>query len=368
MHHRAAGALLVLLAALAAGAQAPEVNLSLFRPASGGDGTLGVEGARPLGEGSNPIELQLLLDGALNPVRPPPPRIDRRLGGWISMQGRVDSRFSLSVQIPVTLREDGNLGPPSGTLPGAGLGDVRVGVRGALLATPDVALAAQAAVELATSQQQALTGDGRLVVEALLSGSRRLSDRMELLGNALVRFRPPRDLGTARLGNEIGLRGAGKSTLGSMLAKDMKNRFVELDGEIEKDTGMPLGEIFSLYGQSGFRAIEKRTLERVLKENERAVISVGGGVVSEKETFDYLLSNCYAVWIKAQPEEHMSRVKAQGDFRAMAGNDQAMEDLRRILESREPLYRKADLCLDTSASSVEESFAKLKAMLQANLQ
>ncbi len=133
MHHRAAGALLVLLAALAAGAQAPEVNLSLFRPASGGDGTLGVEGARPLGEGSNPIELQLLLDGALNPVRPPPPRIDRRLGGWISMQGRVDSRFSLSVQIPVTLREDGDLGPPSGALPGAGVGDVRVGVRTARL-------------------------------------------------------------------------------------------------------------------------------------------------------------------------------------------------------------------------------------------
>jgi XRE family transcriptional regulator, aerobic/anaerobic benzoate catabolism transcriptional regulator len=166
----------------------------------------------------------------------------------------------------------------------------------------------------------------------------------------------------------IGMRGAGKSTLGPMLAKEMKNRFVEVDGEIEKDTGMPLGEIFSLYGQSGFRAIEKRTLERVLKENERAVISVGGGVVSEKETFDYLLSNCYAVWIKAQPEEHMSRVMAQGDFRAMAGNDQAMEDLRRILESREPLYGKADICLDTSASSVEESFAKLKAMLQANLQ
>jgi len=166
----------------------------------------------------------------------------------------------------------------------------------------------------------------------------------------------------------IGLRGAGKSTLGSMLAKDMKNRFVELDGEIEKDTGMPLGEIFSLYGQSGFRAIEKRTLERVLKENERAVISVGGGVVLEKETFDYLLSNCYTVWIKAQPEEHMSRVVAQGDFRPMAANDQAMEDLRRILESREPLYAKAELCVDTSASSVEESFAKLKGMLQANLQ
>lgn len=166
----------------------------------------------------------------------------------------------------------------------------------------------------------------------------------------------------------IGTRGAGKSTLGSILAKEMGNRFVELDSEIEKNTGMPLGEIFSLYGQSGFRAIEKRTLEKVLKENDRAVISVGGGVVSEKETFDFLLSHCYTVWIKAQPEEHMSRVVAQGDFRPMAANNQAMEDLRRILEAREPLYRKADLVLDTSGTSVEESFVKLKAALQANLQ
>jgi len=166
----------------------------------------------------------------------------------------------------------------------------------------------------------------------------------------------------------IGMRGAGKSTLGSMLAKQLENHFVELDNEIEKDTGMPLGEIFSLYGQSGFRAIEKRMLERVLKENERAVISVGGGVVTEKETFDFLLSHCYTVWIKAQPEEHMSRVMAQGDFRPMAANHQAMEELRRILEDREPLYRKADLLLDTSGTSVEESFAKLKAAMQARLQ
>jgi|SRR5579864_5924507 len=166
----------------------------------------------------------------------------------------------------------------------------------------------------------------------------------------------------------IGMRGAGKSTLGAKLAAENKLRFVELDSEIEKATGMPLGEIFSLYGQPGFRAIERRTLERVLKENERAVISVGGGVVSEKETFDFLLANCYTVWIKAQPEEHMSRVMAQGDFRPMAANNQAMEDLRRILEAREPLYGKADMVLDTSGSSVDESFAKLKAALQTNLQ
>jgi XRE family aerobic/anaerobic benzoate catabolism transcriptional regulator len=166
----------------------------------------------------------------------------------------------------------------------------------------------------------------------------------------------------------IGLRGAGKSTLGSKLAEERTMPFIEMDREIEKDAGMPLAEIFALYGQSGYRAIEKRTLQRVLNENERAVLSVGGGVVSEKETFDYLLSNCYTVWIKTQPEEYMRRVMAQGDFRAMAGNDHAMEDLRRILEAREPLYRQADMELDTSGSSAEESFSKLKTALQANLE
>jgi XRE family aerobic/anaerobic benzoate catabolism transcriptional regulator len=161
----------------------------------------------------------------------------------------------------------------------------------------------------------------------------------------------------------IGLRGAGKSTLGTRLGQEANVPFIELDGEIEKDTGMPLGEIFSLYGQTGYRAIERRSLERVLHEQERAILSVGGGVVSEKETYDYLLSNCYTVWIKARPEEHMARVIAQGDLRAIAGGNQAMEDLRRILEAREPLYRKADMYLDTSGSSVDESFAKLKAAL-----
>ena len=164
----------------------------------------------------------------------------------------------------------------------------------------------------------------------------------------------------------IGLRGAGKSTLGEMLAGALDVPFIELDREIEKDTGMPLAEIFSLYGQSGFRTIEKRTLERVLPAHDRAVFSIGGGVVSDQDTYDYLLSHCYTIWIKAQPEEHMSRVIAQGDFRAMAGSDRAMEDLRGILESREPLYRKADMVLDTSGATVEQSFSQLKAAYQFN--
>ena len=162
------------------------------------------------------------------------------------------------------------------------------------------------------------------------------------------------------------MRGAGKSTLGSQLARENRVPFVELDREIERDTGAPLSEIFDLYGQSGYRAIERRTLERVIREFDRAVISVGGGVVSEKETYDCLLSNCYTVWVKAQPEEHMARVIAQGDFRAMGGSDQAMEDLRRILEAREPLYRKADMHLDTAGKSVENSLAELKSSLHTN--
>lgn len=188
-----------------------------------------------------------------------------------------------------------------------------------------------------------------------------------------VTFRLMRDFGHEEKARRlrialVGLRGAGKSTIGSKLAKDLGVPFIELDGEIERDTGIPLSEIFSLYGQAGYRAIERRTLERVLQQYDRAVLSVGGGVVSEKETYDYLLSNCYTVWIKAQPDEHMSRVIAQGDFRAIAGSDRAMEDLRRILEVREPLYRKADMSVDTSGESPEQSFLKLKLGLQANLQ
>jgi XRE family aerobic/anaerobic benzoate catabolism transcriptional regulator len=165
----------------------------------------------------------------------------------------------------------------------------------------------------------------------------------------------------------IGLRGAGKSTLGVKLAQAVNAPFIELDREIAKEAGMDLSEIFSLYGQSGYRRIERRVLERVLRDYARAVLSVGGGVVSEKETYDRLLGSCYTVWVKANPEDYMARVMAQGDFRAMAENDEAMEDLRRILEAREPFYRKADLHLNTSGESAEQSFLKLKQALQSEI-
>jgi len=158
----------------------------------------------------------------------------------------------------------------------------------------------------------------------------------------------------------VGLRGAGKSTLGQKLAAERGLRYVELDHEIERESGMTLPELFSLYGQSGFRRFERRTLERLIAENAQMVLAVGGGVVAEDETYGFLLSKCFTVWLKASPEEHMSRVIAQGDLRPMAGNAEAMEDLKRILAAREPLYRKADVVVDTSGQSLDSSLTALR--------
>jgi XRE family aerobic/anaerobic benzoate catabolism transcriptional regulator len=161
----------------------------------------------------------------------------------------------------------------------------------------------------------------------------------------------------------IGLRGAGKTTLGQELAAERGLRFVELDKEIELESGMPLSEVFSLYGQAGFRRLEQRTLGRLVGENQKMVLSVGGGLVAEDDTYSLLLGKCFTVWLKASPEEHMQRVVAQGDMRPMAGNAEAMEDLKRILAAREPLYRKADAVVDTSGQLQSTSLANLRELL-----
>ena len=153
----------------------------------------------------------------------------------------------------------------------------------------------------------------------------------------------------------VGLRGAGKSTLGAKLAGQFDVPFLELDRLIEQEGGVPLGVVFDLYGQSGFRRLERRCLEHVLERYPRFVLATGGSLVSEPASFERLLTMCYTVWLKASPEDHMQRVMAQGDTRPMADNRESMEDLQRILEAREPLYRKADLAIDTSAHSLEES-------------
>ena len=159
----------------------------------------------------------------------------------------------------------------------------------------------------------------------------------------------------------IGLRGAGKSTLGARLAKAQDMPFIELDREIERESGTTLAEVFDLYGQSAYRRYERRALETVIERNDRAVIATGGSIVTEPATFDLLLSACFTVWLTAAPEEHMSRVLAQGDYRPMAGNEEAMDDLRRILATRNALYAKADATVDTAGKTVDECLQELKA-------
>jgi len=163
----------------------------------------------------------------------------------------------------------------------------------------------------------------------------------------------------------IGLRGAGKSTLGARLAKELGVPFIELDREIEREAGTSLSEIFLLYGQAGYRRYERRSLEKVLEGHERCVIATGGSIVSEPGTYDLLLSTCYTIWLRAQPEEHMARVVAQGDTRPMAGNAEAMDDLRRILSGRATLYGQADMIVDTAGRSVDQSLKDLKRTLRA---
>ena len=158
----------------------------------------------------------------------------------------------------------------------------------------------------------------------------------------------------------IGLRGAGKSTLGARLAKELNAPFIELDREVERLAGTNLSELFLLYGQAGYRRYERLALERVLQDHDRAVIATGGSIVSEAATFDLLLSTCYTVWLKAEPEQHMARVAAQGDMRPMEGHKAAMDDLKQILRGRNGLYAKADVTVNTSGATVAASMKQLK--------
>jgi XRE family aerobic/anaerobic benzoate catabolism transcriptional regulator len=161
----------------------------------------------------------------------------------------------------------------------------------------------------------------------------------------------------------LGLRGAGKSTLGGALAAELKVPFIELDREIERAAGTSLSEIFLMYGQAGYRRHEYRCLEKILETHVRCVIATGGSIVSEPATYDLLLSSCFTVWLKAEPAEHMARVVAQGDMRPMAGNAQAMDDLKRILQSRAALYGQADAVVNTASLSARQSLKQLRRSL-----
>ena len=157
----------------------------------------------------------------------------------------------------------------------------------------------------------------------------------------------------------IGLRGAGKSTLGKMLAKKIGWNFVELNKEIEAQNGLSVAEIIALYGQEGFRRMEQVALGQLLARKELMVLATGGGIVSEALTFDLILSSFYTIWLKAKPEEHMARVRRQGDLRPMADDRSAMAELRTILLSREPLYARACAVVDTAGLSIDNAASRL---------
>ncbi len=163
----------------------------------------------------------------------------------------------------------------------------------------------------------------------------------------------------------IGLRGAGKSTLGLKLATERDVPFIELDREIEREAGTSMNEILLLHGQAGYRRYERRALFRIAEDHaDGVVMTTGGSIVSERETFDLLQSRFYCVWLKASPEEHMARVVAQGDMRPFdttrGATNEAMEDIRRILASREALYARADAVVDTSARTLKQSLKDME--------
>jgi XRE family aerobic/anaerobic benzoate catabolism transcriptional regulator len=189
---------------------------------------------------------------------------------------------------------------------------------------------------------------------------RKLAHAMQVPVEALVREHG----GAARESRIalLGLRGAGKSTLGTKLAQALEVPFVELDREVEREAGAPLGEVFSLYGQEAFRRFERKALARVLKEYPRAVIATGGSLVTDPDAYNMLLDHCTCVWLKATPDEHMQRVMAQGDLRPFKSSPAALEEIRRLLADRSRLYARADAVLDTSQHTLKQSLAELKAL------
>jgi XRE family aerobic/anaerobic benzoate catabolism transcriptional regulator len=165
----------------------------------------------------------------------------------------------------------------------------------------------------------------------------------------------------------IGLRGAGKSTLGQLLAYDLGYPFVELSREIEKLAGCSVSEIQGLYGQNAYRRYERRAVEEAIQIYPEAVLATPGGLVSDAATFNLLLAHCSTVWLRADPEDHMNRVRAQGDLRPMAASAEAMEDLKTILAGRSPFYEKAQVTVNTSEQPLEPTFALLRRGVRALL-
>jgi XRE family aerobic/anaerobic benzoate catabolism transcriptional regulator len=202
-------------------------------------------------------------------------------------------------------------------------------------------------------------GQGNISVLLL----RKVARAMHVAVENLARESPDQDPTRRRIAL-LGLRGAGKSTLGARLAAVLRLPFVELDSEVEREAGAKLGEVFAMYGQEAFRRFERRALERVIRTHESVVIAAGGSLVTDPVTFRLLLDNCHTVWLKAKPEEHMNRVIAQGDMRPFKGRSAALDEIRTTLADRDQLYCRAELTIETSGRSLKSSFEELRTKVQ----
>jgi XRE family aerobic/anaerobic benzoate catabolism transcriptional regulator len=202
-------------------------------------------------------------------------------------------------------------------------------------------------------------GQGNISVLLL----RKVARAMGVAVESLVREAPDHQPAACRIAL-VGLRGAGKSSLGAKLAAALGAPFIELDREVEREAGAQLGEVFALYGQEAYRRFERRALERVLREDDGAVIAVGGSLVTDPDSYRLLLDNCRTVWLKAKPEEHMNRVMAQGDLRPFKGRSAALDEIRKLLADRDRLYSRADVTLETSGKSLKSSLEELKAKVK----
>ena len=201
-------------------------------------------------------------------------------------------------------------------------------------------------------------GQGNISVLLLRKVARAMGVAVESLVREIPDDEPARRIAL------VGLRGAGKSSLGAKLAASLGVPFIELDLEVEREAGAKLGEVFAMYGQEAYRRFERRALERVLRADDGAVIAVGGSLVTDPDTYRLLLDNCHTVWLKAKPEEHMNRVMAQGDLRPfegkMRGRSAALDEIRKLLADRDRLYARADATIETSGRSLKSSLDELK--------
>ena len=205
-------------------------------------------------------------------------------------------------------------------------------------------------------------GQGNISVLLL----RKVAQAMHVAVEDLARENPGQDPLRRRIAL-LGLRGAGKSTLGIKLAAALGVPFVELDSEVEHEAGSQLGDVFAMFGQEAFRRFERRALDRVLRTHESAVIAAGGSLVTDPDSYRLLRDNCHTVWLKAKPEEHMYRVIAQGDMRPFEGRmhrkSAVLDEIRKLLADRDRLYARADATVDTTGKPLKESLSELKRTL-----